>query len=144
MRHFSQTKRKMQTEIQNHEKIYEKLSLILKIKFKTQLKGTEIYFKSLFQMTNLISNEEHFLVILNEKKNILFSNNKEFYEEMIRIIKLNIDDLNYEYEELQNRSQNDAIIDEYQMFIRHEHIGYCGERLSKFLTKMYQLLEAEK
>ena len=45
---------------------------------------------------------------------------------------------------LQKRSQNDAIIDENEMFMRHEHIGYCGDRLSKFLNKMQEFLENEK
>lgn len=62
---------------------------------------------------------------------------------MIFIIKSNIIDLNIEYRELQKRSQNDAIIDKNEMFMRHEHIGYCGNRLSKFLNKMQEFLDSE-
>ncbi len=133
----------MSNEIENHEKIYEKLISILNVKFKVQQKGTEIYFKNFYIMKNLISDEEDYLLILNEKKSIRFINKKEFYDGMIFIIKSNINDLNIEYRELQKRSQNDAIIDENEMFMRHEHIGYCGDRLSKFLNKMRKFLESE-
>ena len=134
---------KMNKEIQNHDTIYEKLILILKVKFKTQLKGTEIYFKSFYLMKNIISNDEDFLLILNDKKSIRFSSNKEFYEEMIYLIKSNIDDLNLEFQQLQNSIQDDFTIDRNQIFLRHEDIGYCEVKLSKLLTKMEQLFDFE-
>jgi hypothetical protein len=116
----------MSNEIENHEKIYEKLISILNVKFKIQQKGTEIYFKNFYKMKNLISDEEDYLLILNGKKSIRFVKKKEFYAGMIFIIKSNIYDLNKKYKELQKRCQDDAIIDENEMFMRHEYIGYCG------------------
>lgn len=133
----------MSNEIENHEKIYEKLISILNVKFKIQQKGTEIYFKNFYKMKNLISDEEDYLLILNGKKSIRFVKKKEFYAGMIFIIKSNIYDLNKKYKELQKRCQDDAIIDENEMFMRHEYIGYCGDRLSKFLNKMREFLESE-
>lgn len=62
------SKNNMSNEIENHEKIYEKLISILNVKFKVQQKGTEIYFKNFYRMKNLISHKEDYLLILNEKK----------------------------------------------------------------------------
>ncbi|WP_277014100.1 hypothetical protein [Flavobacterium lindanitolerans] len=126
----------MHAEIKNHEKIYEKLVSILDVKFKTQLKGTEMYFKSFYSMKNLITEKEDFLLIFEAGKAIRFSNKTEFINEFIDIVRFYINSLDEEYNELLRRERKDTIINENEHFLRHEEIGYCGEKLLKLLNKL--------
>lgn len=123
---------------ENHAKIYEILSKILGIKFKTQLNGTEIFFKAFYRMNNLIKNEEKYLLIIEDKKSILFTDKKDFLEQFLLIVKLNIKYLDDEFNELKLQEQSYAKIDENEVFHKHEHIGYCGERLQKLLNKLQE------
>lgn len=127
-----------------HEKIYETLVSILGLKFKTQLKGTDIHFQNLYQMKNLITTEQDYLLIFDDRKTIRFSNKIDFLKQLISIVNLNINVLNEEFKELQQRERNDAIIDENEIFLQHEHIGYCGDRLSKLLNKLKDFLKKEQ
>jgi hypothetical protein len=133
----------MHTEAGNHDAIYDKLVTILRFKFKTPLKGTDITFKNLYKMLNLVSNVEDYLVVIEGQKSICFSDGPGFIQQLILIVKGQVDELNNEYKELQLRQQNDVLIDEYEIFNRHEYIGYTGERLLKLLAFLREQLKKE-
>lgn len=127
----------------NHEAIYEKLVPIVGFKFKAHLKGTDIIFKNFYKMHNILTNVEDYLLVIEGKKSIRFSSQRDFIDGFISIIKENINELNIEYRELNHRQQNDAIIDENEMFNRHEYIGYTGERIIKFLNVLREMQKKE-
>lgn len=91
------------------------------------MKGTEICFQNFYKIKNLITNEEDYLLILQNRNTIRFSKKIEFLNQFISILKQNINDLNEEFKEFQNRERNEVIIDENEIFLRHEHIRYWGE-----------------
>ena len=125
----------------DHEAIYEKLVPVVGFKFKAHLKGTDIIFKNFYKMHNIVTGIEDYLLVFEGKKSIRFCSQEDFIEGLISVIKDRINDLNIEYKELNYRQQNDAIIDENEMFNRHEYIGYTGERLIKFLNVLREVLK---
>ena len=125
----------------NHDAIYERLVSVVGFKFKTQLKGTDIIFKNFYKMHNILTGVEDYLLVIEGKKTIRFSSQQDFIDGFISVIKERINDLNIEYRELNHRQQNDAIIDENEMFNRHEYIGYTGERLIKFLNVLREIMK---
>ncbi len=127
----------------DHEAIYEKLVSVVGFKFKTQLKGTDIIFKNFYKMHNILTGVEDYLLIIEGQKTIRFSSQQDFINSFITVIKDTINDLNIEFRELNHRQQNDAIIDENEMYNRHEYIGYTGERLIKFLNVLREKLKKE-
>lgn len=127
----------------DHEAIYEKLVPVVGFKFKANLKGTDIIFKNFYKMHNIVTGIEDYLLVIEGKKTIRFSSQQDFITGFVIIIKDNINELNIEYRELNHRQQNDAIIDENEMFNRHEYIGYTGERLIKFLNVLREILKKE-
>ncbi len=125
----------------DHEAIYEKLVPVVGFKFKAHLKGTDINFKNFYKMHNILTGVEDYLLVIEGKKTIRFSSQQDFIDGFISVIKERINDLNIEYRELNHRQQNDAIIDENEMFNRHEYIGYTGERLIKFLNVLREIMK---
>lgn len=126
-----------------HDEIYKKLTCFLGVKFKIQLKGTDIYFTSFYELKNLITSDRKMIVIINDGKVIKFSTNIEFYKEMISYSKFLLEDLNMQYDELQKQIQDNLFYDENQIFILNEHIGYLENRLNNFSSKMEELLKKE-
>lgn len=126
-----------------HDEIYKKLICFLGVKFKIQLKGTDIYFTSFYELKNLITSDRKMILIINDGKVIKFSTNIEFYKEMISYSKFLLEDLNMQYDELQKQIQDNLFYDENQIFILNEHIGYLGNRLNNFSSKMEELLKKE-
>lgn len=126
-----------------NDEIYKKLICFLGVKFKIQLKGTDIYFTSFYELKNLITSDRKMILIINDGKVIKFSTNIEFYKEMISYSKFLLEDLNMQYDELQKQIQDNLFYDENQIFILNEHIGYLGNRLNNFSSKMEELLKKE-
>ncbi len=131
----------MEQKIKIHDNIYDKLAVISGIKFKTQLKGTEIYFKEFYKVKDIISEEEEFLLIFDNDKSIRFSTNIDFINKFIQIIYQNKIELDIEYDQLQDMQKFNQIIDENHMFLRYEYIGYCGNRLLKLSDKLVKSIK---
>ncbi|QYS87186.1 hypothetical protein JJC03_04430 [Flavobacterium oreochromis] len=125
---------------ENHQKIYEKISELFNIKFKVQLKGTEIYFTHLYRAKDLINTDiEFYSVTLSNGKKITFFEKEDFLKGLIINVKDEIDLLNNEYRKLEQLEKSSAFIDDYDLYMRHEHIGYCGDKLLKLLKKLRNL-----
>lgn len=116
------------------QNVYDKVSEITGLKFKSQMKGSGIVFKQVFEMNDLVTNEKTYLILTNSDS-IWFSDRDDFIQRFIFWIKKSIDQLNAEYQEVQER-QNQAVVDEKLMFLEHERIGYTGEKQLKLLNKM--------
>lgn len=124
-----------ETMIPNYgEEVYEKVSQITELKFKSQIKDSGIKFKQIFEMTDLISNKRNFLIFTNSDS-IWFTDKDDFIQNFIMLIKKSIDKLNSDYEEILER-KNQAVVDENWIYLENERIGFTGEKQLKLLNKM--------
>lgn len=119
-----------------NQEIYEKLSKLINLNFKAQLKGSDICFKNFYKMENIINGEENYLLTFTNKKSIRFKDTWEFINEFIEYLISNIDDFNQQYRELRHREENDFLVDENAVFEEHEYLGYCGNKQLNLLYKM--------
>ena len=116
------------------ENTYEILSELIDLKFKSQIKNSGIEFKRIYKITDLETNAEYFSLITNGEP-INFKNRVDFLKKFIIYLENNINEFNERFEELQ-RTANDRWVDENQLFIEHEEIGYYGSKQSKLLERI--------
>jgi hypothetical protein len=116
------------------EEVYEKVSEITELKFKSQIKDSGIVFKQIFEMENLITEKVNYLIFTNSDS-IWFIDKDDFIQQFINHIKKSINQLNLDYKSLEEQ-QNQAIVDENLIFLENERIGYCGNKQLKLLNKM--------
>ncbi len=116
------------------KEVYEKVSHITGLKFKSQIKNSGIVFEEIFEMTNLISNKKNYLVYTNASS-IWFTDREDFIKQFIILIKKSIEQLNADYQEVLVR-QNQAIVDDNWIYLENERIGYTGDKQLKLLNKM--------
>ncbi|CAA0175779.1 conserved hypothetical protein [Tenacibaculum maritimum] len=119
------------------EGVYERISQITGLKFKSQMKGSGIVFKQIFEMTDLISGKKNYLVFTNQDS-IWFTEKDEFIQKFINWIKKSIDQLNEDYREVL-KMQEQAVVDDNWIFVENERIGYTGNKQLELLNKMREL-----
>lgn len=124
------------------EDIYQILSKIVKLKFKSQIKDSGIAFEELSKMTDLLTGKESYLLITN-KAVIRFTSQQEFIQKFINLIKKSLSELNEEYEELQKQGQQ-IFVDENWLFQQHERVGHEGDKQVKLLEKMQSFIQTTK
>ncbi|MDP2160627.1 MAG: hypothetical protein Q8K02_09110, partial [Flavobacterium sp.] len=88
--------------------VYEKVSEITGLKFKSQIKDSGIVFKQIFEMKNLISEKVNCLIFTNSDS-IWFIDKDDFVQQFIIHIKKSINQLNLDYKNLEEQ-QNQAIV----------------------------------
>ncbi|UTW62904.1 hypothetical protein KFE98_01735 [bacterium SCSIO 12741] len=120
-----------------NNEVYEKVSQITGLKFKTHMKGSGVVFEKIFEMHNLISGKKHFLLLTNSNS-IPFTNRDEFIQSFILWLKKSIAGLNNDHQQL-NDEENQALVDENYIFIQKDRIAYSGEKQLKLLNKMREL-----
>lgn len=116
------------------EEVYQKISEITGLKFKSQIKDSGIIFEKIFEMHNLVTDSKNFLVT-TDKENIIFNKREDFIQKFIMHLKESIHQLNNDYKSLLEQ-QNEAIVDDNLIFIENERIGYYGNKQLKLLNKM--------
>lgn len=116
------------------EDVYEKVSELVGLKFKAQIKNSGIVFKEILELTNLITSEKHFLLITNSTP-IRFIDKNEFVQNFIVLLRRSIDKLNEDYQ-LLLAQQDQAIVDENLIFWENERIGHYGSKQLALLNKM--------
>lgn len=119
------------------EDVYEKVSEITKLKFKGLIKDSGIEFKQIYQMTDLITQKQNYVIFTNADS-IFFNDRTEFIQAFIEWLKKSISNFNAEYEELLVR-QNQAIVDDNLIYLENERIGHNGNKQLKLLNKMREL-----
>lgn len=124
------------------EDVYLALSKIVTLKFKSQINNSGITFKEISKMIDLLTKEESYLLITN-KGIIRFSNQQEFIQKFINLIRKSLSELNDEYEELQKQGQQ-VFVDENWLFNEHERVGLEGEKQVKLLKKMQSFVQANR
>lgn len=125
-----------------NSKVYEKLSEILGLKFKTQIKNSCIDLEEIHLMTDLITQKEQYVLFL-DKRVIQFTTKEEFIKKFIRHLKENLQEFNDEYKQLRNQEQNDMFIDKTYIYNRDEHLSHCSSKQIALLEKMREFLERE-
>ncbi len=116
------------------ETIYEILSKIVGLKFKSQIKNSGIEFKKIFKITDLETNKDFYSLIINQEQ-INFKDKTEFLNKFAILLEENMKEFDKRFEELQKISNN-RWIDENQIFMEHEEIGHYGYKQSKLLQKI--------
>ena len=116
------------------EEAYNKVSQITGLKFKSQIKDSGIEFKQIFEMKDLITNKKNYLIFTNHDS-IWFTDKDDFIQKFIMWIKKSIDQLNIDYQEVLKR-QNQAVVDDYWIYLENERIGHNGNKQLKLLNKM--------
>lgn len=119
------------------EDVYEKVSEITKLKFKSLIKDSGIEFRQIYKMTDLITQKQNYVIFTNANQ-IFFDDRTEFIQAFIEWLKKSISQFNAEYEELVGR-QNQAIVDENLIYLENERIGHNGNKQLKLLDKMRKL-----
>jgi len=123
----------------SHLDIYEKISSLFNIKFKSQITNLDLSFKNLFYLKNIMSNDEYYLLILNNQSSLKFRNKTEFLNNFSKFIGNEIETLDFEFKELNKSYDNRFKIDENQLYLEHERIGHNTQKLTKLLEKINKL-----
>ncbi|MEO6174401.1 MAG: hypothetical protein ABIP27_04530 [Flavobacterium circumlabens] len=125
-----------------HEEIYEKLSSLFNIKFKTQLKDSPIIFENFLQVKNVILEDENYVILFRSEKEILkFKDRNEFIANFISFIDMKIREFNCEFDDLQKfeRMSMGIKYDENEVYMRHESIGHGTMKLNQIRNKLIKL-----
>lgn len=125
-----------------HEEIYEKLSSLFNIKFKAQLQNSPIFFKNFLQIKNVVRGNENFVILFESEKEILkFKDREEFINSFISFIDIKMNELNKEFEDLQNfeRMSMGIKYDENEIYMHHETIGHGTMKLDQIRNKLLSL-----
>jgi len=125
----------------NHEKIYESLSSLLEIKFKVQLKDCEIEFSKLCKITDLISQEEYYGLVIDKRDVINFNNKNQFINEFVKFIKEKLNDLEIENKELTRNQLSGISYDKMDFFYNTERVGHLEYKLNKLIEKLEKIIE---
>ena len=125
------------------ENVYNIVSDIVGLKFKAQIKGSGIALKGIYKILNLENQNEYYLLRINDTS-ICFTNQEDFINEFISLLKINLEDLNSQYQDLNERRATEGFVDEYAIFLENEYIGVCGSKQETLLKKMRQFQQAIK
>ncbi|GAA3733142.1 hypothetical protein GCM10022422_14790 [Flavobacterium ginsengisoli] len=126
----------------SHEDIYQKISSLFNIKFKSQLKDSPIVFDNFLQIKNVVLGNEYYVVLFETGNEILkFKNREEFIDNFISFIDVKIIELNNEFEDLQKfeRMSMGIKYDENEVYMRHEFIGHGTIKLNQIRNKLLSL-----
>ena len=118
-----------------HEQIYEKISSIYGITFKTQLNGSPIEFQSFIKFNNLITDQESLLLTFVNEDSIKFKNKSEFIKEFSNYVYCKLIELEDQFKELNSREYHGIKHDENEIFLQHEEIGNGQHKLNQILEK---------
>lgn len=125
-----------------HEEIYEKISFLFNIKFKSQLKDSPIVFKNFLHVRNVVTETENYVIVFQYEKEVLkFKDRDEFIINFINFIDIKINELQEEFEEL-NRFESMSMgikYDENEVYMRHEKIGHGTYKLNQIREKLLKL-----
>lgn len=126
--------------MEEHFEIYEKISLLFNIKFKSQITNLDIQFESIYYIKNIINTDEYYFLVFQNEQHIKFHNKLEFLKNFSQLIVDEIEALEFESKEL-NKQQNQRFkFDQNQIFLEHERIGHNIFKLQKLLKKIYSFL----
>ncbi len=121
-----------------HMAVYEQLSRIVGVKFKARIKDCGIEFNEIYQLTDLVNDNNGYLLVLDNKYLEFFST-IEFVKKFIQYLKNNLNVLNEEYNALREK-QSQPFYDEHQIFYEDERIGNHGTKQQALLNKFQKYL----
>lgn len=101
---------------------YEVLSGILKLRFSAQLKNSGIVFENIYQIKNLVSGKDFFMLEVNSTQ-IRFVTKKDFLVHFMGFLTKNIESYNKRYHELITR-RTDEFTDEVGLEMEYKKIDY--------------------
>ena len=118
-----------------HEDIYDKISSLYAIKFKAQLKDSPIEFKAFYHVVDVITTKECYQIIFRNDESIIFSDQLDFISEFMIYVQSKIDELQDQFDELNNREYDGMKYDENEVFNQNERIGHGQYKLNQILDK---------
>lgn len=111
---------------------YKILSGILKLRFSAQLKNSGIVFENIYQLKDLVSGKDFFMLEVNSTQ-IRFVTKRDFLIHFMRFLTKNIEFYNKRYNELITR-RTDKFTDEVGLQMEYKRIDY-------YKIKQIELLE---
>lgn len=129
--------------IKDHEDIYEIISSSFGLKFKAQLKNTEIFFTHFFKIHDLLKDIQYYSLCINNSKYLNFYDKNGFVLEFINFIDSELEELDNENNELLRTKLSRVDYDKYDMFLNDDRIGYLGVKLPKLRKKLEEYIELQ-
>lgn len=124
-----------------NESVYDKLSEITSLKFKTQIKNSGIELRHIYEMKNLLNEKKNFALFLDDTI-ISFTNQKQFIIKFHNFILENLKKIDREIEDLNNK-RNDYIVNvgEDYFYIRRNDLSYHYQKQEKLIKKMKDFIK---
>ena len=117
-------------------KVYEKADQILKLKIRSQLKGTEIEFKNFWDVNDFVTDKKFYLISF-EDGGIRFQNVNEFYTKFLGLVKFRIQENKKEIETIEHHIAHDRYPD--PLYSERDSlygVEYCLDKLKIRLEKL--------
>lgn len=118
-----------------NEIVYNVLSDLIGLKFKSQLKNSGILLEEIFEMKNLKNSKTHFVLYLDNKV-IEFKNKREFIVVFHNHLIDSVNQLRSEFKDLQENKNDYMFLGENHIYHRHEEIGSYEDKQMKLINKM--------
>lgn len=129
----------MFSENDYNENVYNILTRITKLNFKSQIKNSGIVFQRIYKIINLESNNEYYQLVLNDDT-IVFTNQEEFCIKFIVFLEQNLDKLESQFDDF---NKNNERLNKNEMFNYNDEVSSHINKQSKLLSKLKQYQKRE-
>lgn len=118
-----------------NEKVYEILSQVTGLKFKSQIKNSGISLEDIFEMKNLTNEKTHFVLYL-DKKLIEFKDKRDFIVKFHNHLVDSVIQLKSEFKDLHENENDYMFMGDNHIYYRHEEIGSYIDKQVKLINKI--------
>ncbi|SEC67198.1 hypothetical protein SAMN04489761_3462 [Tenacibaculum sp. MAR_2009_124] len=123
----------MYSKSSNYE-IYNKVSEITGLNFKTQIKDCGIYLKDLHLIKDVVSNKSHFLLGF-DKGEIKFVTKEDFIVEFHNYVLKSLNGLKEEFKQLNENEMDYMMFGPNEIYYKHEELGVHTQKHERLLEK---------
>lgn len=110
--------------------VYEKITELFKMKFKTHLKGSKIKFEQICSAKDLLTGEELIFIILSDSV-IRCKDKKSFVYNFALYVKRKINEVGQQLQEIEGHRCNDRYFDKHAYYHERELLSEEEYRLGK-------------
>ncbi|MDP3913426.1 MAG: hypothetical protein Q8R96_06795 [Bacteroidota bacterium] len=122
--------------------VYEKVDQLFHIQLKAQIEGSEIIFKKLLSVKNLVSGQEYYVLFI-DNDGINFTNQKELLNGLKKYINKELENINKEVKNYQYHMITDLVCDKQDIHYQLDRLGYRESKLDKIISQIGKQLLSE-